>query len=409
MALMVLVCILGLGVALAVPSRWHWYRYETHLRNTNYAAATESLESAQRWWASTANVNLAKARILAEQGYGEEAMAAIVIAENFGADPSIASAMKSRLKWQSGQLDSRADQFRDPNFTTDDLAAIAMGHIVQGDFDEATEIIEAWQELDPHDASANVTASLISQEYEDADQTGKLLSHGVLKNPEHISARFLLAQHQYAQRNFDAALAGFESVIQSLSPHVPSGDRVSINGEQLHASRFIRALVLQEQGRIDEAELQFKSLLTSFDEDFAIRYSLANMHALHGHGDKILETLQPILDRFPEDISLNYLMATGETLRGNVSQANQWITKYLQARRQLNQLLEAERKRGNRPPDPEFYMQLAEAYLRFKWDDAKPWLDMAASLQPRSPRVRLGYRKFFENSGNFEQAARYSN
>ncbi|MFG0266875.1 MAG: hypothetical protein ACF8AM_17255 [Rhodopirellula sp. JB055] len=54
-------------------------------------------------------------------------------------------------------------------------------------------------------------------------------------------------------------------------------------------------------------------------------------------------------------------------------------------------------------------MQLAETYLRFKWDDAKPWLDLAAALQPRSPRVRRGYQQFYENSGNCEQAARYGN
>ncbi|WDQ17573.1 tetratricopeptide repeat protein [Rhodopirellula sp. P2] len=402
-------CLVGLLIALTLPARLHWHRYEAQLDNTNYAAATESLESAERWWASTAKVTLAKARILGQQGYDDEALAAIVAAENIGADPAVASAMKSRLKWQSGKLDSRAQRHDDSNLTTDDLAAIAMGHIVGGDHDSAAKVIEVWRERDPHDASAGVLASLIAQEHEDMEQSGKLLGDAVRENPEHVTARFRLAQHQYSQRNFDAALAGFESVIATLSPHVPAGDRVSINGEQLHASRFIRALILQEQGRIDEAEDQFESLLANFEDDFAIRYSLANMHALHGQGDQILETLKPILGRFPDDISLNYLMATGETLRGNVSQANDWINQYLKARRELNQLLEAERKRGNRPPDPEFYMQLAETYLRFKWDDAKPWLDMAASLQPRSPRVRRGYQQFYENSGNFEQAARYSN
>ncbi|KLU02439.1 hypothetical protein RISK_005505 [Rhodopirellula islandica] len=399
----------GLLIALMLPSRLHWHRYETHLRNTNYAAATRSLESAERWWASTASVTLANANILAQQGYDDRAMAAIVAAENIGADPAVAAAMKSRLKWQSGNLDSRAQRYDAPDLTPDDFAAIAMGYIVRGNEADAAKVTRAWQQRDPQDASADVIASLIAQNREDVEQADKRLRDAIRKNPEHVTARFELAQHQYAQRNFDAALAGFESVIATLSPHVPAGDRVSINGEQLHASQFIRALILQEQGRIEEAEDQFKGLLENFEDDFAIRYSLANMHALHGQGDQILETLKPILGRFPDDISLNYLMATGETLRGNVSQANDWINKYLKARRQLNQLLEAERKRGNRPPDPEFYMQLAETYLRFKWDDAKPWLDLAASLQPRSPRVRRGYQQFYENSGNFEQAARYSN
>jgi tetratricopeptide (TPR) repeat protein len=401
--------VIGLLIALMLPSRLHWHRYEAHLRNTNYAAATKALQSAERWWASTASVTLANANILAQQGYDDQAMAAIVAAENIGADSAVASAMKSRLKWQSGNLDSRAQQYDAPDFTPDDFAAIAMGHIVRGNHADAAKVTQTWQQRDPRDASADVIASLIAQNREDVDQSGKLLRDAVRKNPDHVTARFELAQHQYAQRNFDAALAGFESVIETLAPYVPAGDRVSINGEQLHASQFIRALILQEQGRIDEAEDQFQKLLETFQDDFAIRYSLANMHALHGHGDEILETLQPILDRFPEDISLNYLMATGETLRGNVARANDWIDQYLKARRQLNQLLEAERKRGNRPPDPEFYMQLAESYLRFKWDDAKPWLDLAASLQPRSPRVRRGYRQFYENSGNFEQAARYGN
>ncbi|EMB15467.1 tetratricopeptide repeat protein [Rhodopirellula europaea] len=401
-------CAVGLLISLLLPSRLYWHRYQTQLRNTNYAAATKALESAERWWASTASVILANANILAQQGYDDRAMTAIVAAENIGADPAIASAMKSRLKWQSGNLDSRAQQYDTPGFTPDDYAAIAMGYIVRGNDADAAKVTQTWQQRNPQDASAEVIASLIAQNREDSDQAGKLLRDAIRKNPKHVTARFELAQHQYDQRNFDAALAGFESVISTLSPFVPAGDRVSINGEQLHASQFIRALILQEQDQIDEAEDQFQKLLETFEDDFAIRYSLANMYALQGNGDKILETLEPIIHRFPEDISLNYLMATGETLRGNVALANDWIDQYLKARRQLNQLLEAERIRGNRPPDPEFSMLLAETYLRFKWDDAKPWLDLAASLQPRSPRVRRGYRQFYENSGNFEHAARYS-
>ncbi|MCC9641893.1 tetratricopeptide repeat protein [Rhodopirellula sp. JC740] len=397
----------GLLLLGTVPQRVHWQRYETQLRNTNFAAATRAIEAAEKWWASTDDVMLGKAEILGRQGYDEEALSAIVVAENFGAAPSTTAAAKARLQWQSGRLDQRAQQFQSGNFTSDDFAAVSMGHLVRGELDTAEKVLKVWREQYPQDAAADVTAALIAQENEELQRAGDLLRQAVQKNPRHVGARFQLAQHQYAIRNFDAALAGFESVIHSLESSVPDGDRVSINGEQLHASRFIRALILQEQNRIEDAETQFQELLDLYPNDFAIRYSLANMYALNGKGDEIISALRPILDQFPDDISLNYLMATAEALRGNFELADGWIGQYLNARRQLNQLIEAERQRAGQPPNPEFYMQLAEAYLKYKWDDAKPWIDLAASLQPQSPRIRRGYQIFYENSGNWEQAARY--
>jgi len=110
--------------------------------------------------------------------------------------------------------------------------------------------------------------------------------------------------------SFDAAKAHKEAVNTAKTSGLPTAPPVAGPSAELNA----KALQLQDQGKVDEAEQLFRKVLEKYPDDFVALYSLGVIASRNGQSDLALNWLSRAAQSAPDNPMAHYALAT--TLQG---------------------------------------------------------------------------------------------
>ncbi|TWU34452.1 tetratricopeptide repeat protein [Novipirellula artificiosorum] len=403
--------IAGLGGYWTVY-RAQFLRAERAFANGNLAKANHWFQKASRWEWKKSHSTFGLARVASREGDVDQAKRLLVVAENLGYSPAAIASQRNLLQLQSGagiSPDTRIDPRKQlTQAEVDRQQAYIIGLSVLGNYEQAIEVADAWidQSLDRPEPYW-LKAQLLS-EHGDDKAARPLFEQALAINPDFLPAISGLARTLNVLEQRSEAKLQYESVISRLGDFVDLGDLSAVGADMLLQARLEKAKIQLDMGETDPVITDLEQLVQEVPMNFATRFLLATEYAKQNKSGKIIEVIEPILPKFPDDISLNYLMATAESERGNLARSTELMDKYLNGRAQLDQLTRLEFEGRNQPPDPNLYTAIAQGYLRYKWDEAEPWLERALQLDPNSPVILAGIAEFYKKLGDQAQYRRYA-
>lgn len=229
------------------------------------------------------------------------------------------------------------------------------------------------------------------------------------RDPNHVLARMGLAEMASRSMDFQTALRWVQEVLR-LSP-------------DLRSARLLRATALVGLGRLNEARIEYRSLLSRYPQyreaqlqsalldvvqkryaeaetgfrasyepekgDFRALKGLVELYAAERQPEQASALLQKELTRYPHSADLRTLQAEWAGRLGHWDRA---AREY--------EILSAER-----PQDPGVLLRLGEAYQQLgNWQQAAAVLERAETLQPNDCRtlVLLGYIR--QEQGSTQEA-----
>ena len=150
-------------------------------------------------------------------------------------------------------------------------------------------------------------------------------------------------------------------------------------------------LILGQQGRLDEASLEFRAALRIDDRDSYALLNLANVRCEQGRFDEAIEHFQRILQAEPRNVSARY----------NMANALEALQRTRDAETQFLKVLEID------PKHPQARLNLAVLLMQSqRWDEAQGQLEELVRLEPEYylPHYNLAY--VYRHQGN-ERLARF--
>ena len=238
-------------------------------------------------------------------------------------------------------------------------------HLQAGRYKDAIRELEAAQALDPSDGRGLLT---LAQAYEAAGDTESALGaydRLVKREQGNLEARFYKARLQQKEGDADAALQGFQAII----------DLATGRGAVTDREAAVLALAYSQVGLIEMAARNFEAAASAFvraldnseDPGPELFLLLGRVDLERGKPEDAEKVAQEAQRRYPQDLDLTVLQGEVLIVRGDVPKAREFYHSLLK----------------DRGGSPEAYARVSEALLRQKrFDDAEAILREGIRLHP---------------------------
>lgn len=365
------------------------------IANRQWDAADQWLDKATVWAYAKGPLTLKRARVARLRGNGEEFERLLEQASSQG----LASkwARRERLLHKIQTKGARAHVHLLEGFLAEGqdssavLESFAEGFFAEGDSVMAQQVLERWLVVEPDAVIAQVRLARLYFDLGRFAEAESMYQRALARNPNLSDARLGLARVSYSIDKTNQAITNFAHVLRDDPSNVEA--------------RLSRASLLMKQGQAEDAVKDFAQVIRIDPDGYPARFKLATYYAEQQQPQRVVELLDPIMDRFIDDIALNYLVANAQTQLGQGVQAEAFLQRYFEGRKQLDTLTTLQEQVDPGATDATLAKRIGLAYLRFQWDEADQWLSQAIDLGPTDPDLYRAMAELYEKNGSSERAA----
>lgn len=313
----------------------------------NRAAGQFNNASAERWIAIAKSVSwrqaemeLLTARLLRRQGRAEELEKALQRAIRTGADPKLVSLERALAQAQSGSLDSVEpllfDALRNGLGDSSEISdAYANGLTILSRFDQALNVLQAWQNDYPDDPRPPYRIGRIYEHQAVWDKAQDHYRQSINVSPTYHPARFRLGRVLMYDRQLEAAKDEFAAC---LSMENPLAAQIQIAScLKALASTNQAAELLREVLKHDDAEiLASYAALEETPEHHEAARILGDLEFELGNSTEAVRWLEHALAFNDRDSSSRYSLAVTLREMGREEEAEEHFARFQVVREALS-------------------------------------------------------------------------
>ena len=386
------------AIAMVGPP-WFWsWRFNQSISDGRFPAAKADLSRVDRWWISGWDRTVARGNVRLARMQGDADLA-----DRLAADAGVDGLGRNRfdneqvlIQIHRGDATLWLPRFNAlmqsaPDQEIDLLDAYTNGLIVQRQWQAAEQMAARWVRRAPASGAALARMGQVQRGLNRPAKTAEYFRKAQVVAPERLMVIEGLADAMFATDKLDESLALYKKVVDRTAIKQITDAKLEDgrNAAPVHHIASMKVCeLLMLLGRQSEAVACLRSTLDQHPRSFAARHALAEHLSKTGQAGDVIETLDPILKEFSADSSVNYLLAGAHAQLGDTERSNQYLQRHLAARKELDRLMLLGQRIDRGDGDDQAVLEIAEGYLKYQWELAEPWITIAGTILPDSPRTK---------------------
>jgi tetratricopeptide (TPR) repeat protein len=376
--------------------RWHHYRAGQFLRAGQNQRAFEELQRALWLVPDGAEAHLLLAKTLRREGELEAVHALLRRAQVLGSDPDRVQRETWLLWAQSGRLEEAephlASLLMDPGDDGPDIChAYVLGYFAGFRFQQASELLDAWEKQYPQDAQPYFMRGYLMAALQRKRDSAAAYRQGLEIAPHETAMRCRLADVLIETHELDEA---GEHLRQCLEEDPQDPDILLSWATWLFA-----------RGDAEQACAVLEQLLGIAPGQFEGQRLLGEVELSRGRYREALRCLEPAAKQRPYDRKCRYLLGRALVALGRDVEAKPHLDYSSEAGRAILRMEDQVPTLVSRPDDAQLRYEIGTTLLKYgSPDDGVKWLQTVLRLQPDHPGAHQALAAYYEARGDRQRA-----
>ncbi len=386
------------------------------LSNLDYPAAEHWIKRTSYLTQGNAESEMIAARIARHEGRLDQMADHLSKASRLGADRQAIQIEEAMALAQNGKLDEvEADLFRwlsngigDADEISD---AYANGLAANSRFDNANEILDAWQRDFPKDPRPEYRLGRLNEHLQLWEQAAEAYLNSLKKKNDYYPSRFRLGRAYFTVRKIEEAKKSFEECLKMRFPEAA----------KIQLAFCYRALGESDQARdilYDVLQQSYETILRSYHaveespEHFEAASTLGDIESESGNYQEAYKWLKLAVEKNPRDLTARYSLALTMRRLGQTEQAEKDLAEIEKAKKALERANSLRVRIEAKPDDLEARLELGKLLIENEsMRMGRFWLQSIFKFDPNHREAHRAlaehYRQLSETSPEFRAQAEF--